>query len=111
MRARIIPEVIQRYQQAHDRHDVDQALDAFAARAVVRDEDQEWSGTAAIRDWLIKTSTEYTFTRTLLGVEEGAAGTWEIRNRLEGNFPGGVVDLRYRFELAGDEIIGLTIAP
>jgi len=106
-----IPEVVQRYQHAHDRHDVDEALSAFAAGAIVRDEDQEWTGTAAIRKWLIKTSTEYTFTRTLLGAEEGAPGTWVIRNRLEGNFPGGVVDLRYRFELAGDEITGLTIAP
>jgi hypothetical protein len=37
--------------------------------------------------------------------------TWLIRNRLEGNFPGNVVDLRYRFELAGDLITALVIAP
>jgi len=106
-----IPEVIGRYQDAHDRHDVDQALGAFEAEAIVRDEDQEWIGRSAIRDWLIKTSTEYSFTRTLLSVEEVVAGTWVIRNRLEGNFPGGVVDLRYRFELDGDHITALTIAP
>jgi hypothetical protein len=33
------------------------------------------------------------------------------RNRLEGNFPGNVVDLRYEFTLAGDRISALTIAP
>jgi hypothetical protein len=34
-----------------------------------------------------------------------------VRNRLEGNFPGGVVDLRYEFTLSIDRISALTIAP
>jgi hypothetical protein len=34
-----------------------------------------------------------------------------IRNRLEGNFPGNIVDLDYRFTLEGDRIASLTIAP
>jgi hypothetical protein len=34
-----------------------------------------------------------------------------ITNHLEGNFPGGVVDLRYQFALAGDLISTLTISP
>ena len=32
-------------------------------------------------------------------------------NRLEGNFPGGVADLNFRFTLAGDRIAELVIAP
>jgi hypothetical protein len=54
---------------------------------------------------------EYTYTRTLLGAETTADSSWEVRNRLEGNFPGNVVDLHYRFELAGEQILSLTIAP
>jgi SnoaL-like domain len=105
-----IPEVIQRYQDAHDRHDVEGALAAFSAEATVHDEGQQWRGTTEIRNWLNKTSSEYTFTRTLLSVETTGAGSWEVRNRLEGNFPGNVVDLRYRFALDGDKITNLIIA-
>ena len=106
-----LPDVIRRYQDAHDDHDVDGALAAFAATATVRDEDQQWVGTTEIRAWLTKTSTEYTYTRTLLGAGTTADGSWDVRNRLEGNFPGNVVDLHYRFELAGEQILRLTIAP
>ena len=106
-----IPEVIQRYQEAHDSHDVEGALAAFSAEATVQDEGQQWRGTTEIRNWLNKTSSEYTFTRTLLGVETAGDGLWEVHNRLEGNFPGNVVDLRYRFALDGNKITELTIAP
>jgi len=34
-----------------------------------------------------------------------------VTNRLEGNFPGNVVDLRYEFVLTGDLISRLVIAP
>jgi hypothetical protein len=34
-----------------------------------------------------------------------------LRDHLEGNFPGGQVDLRYRFELDGGRIHSLHIAP
>ena len=106
-----IPEVIQRYQDAHDRHDLEGALAAFSAEATVNDEGQQWRGTTEIRSWLNKTSSEYTFTRTLLSVEAAGGGLWEVRNRLTGNFPGNVVDLRYRFARHGDEITNVSIAP
>ena len=44
-----IPEVIQRYQDAHDSHDVEGALAAFSAEATVQDEGQQWRGTTEIR--------------------------------------------------------------
>lgn len=106
-----IPDVIQRYQEAHDGHDVEGALAAFSADATVHDEGKKWRGTAEIRNWLNKTNSEYTFTRTLLGVETAGDGGWQVRNRLEGNFPGNVVDLRYRFTVDADKITSLVIAP
>jgi hypothetical protein len=106
-----LPDVIRRYQEAHDDHDVAGAVATFAAAATVRDDGQQWVGTTEIHTWLAKTSTEYTYKRTLLGAEKTTDGSWDVRNRLEGNFPGNVVDLHYRFELAGEQILSLTIAP
>ena len=106
-----LPTTIQQYQDAHDRHDIDAALATFVATATVIDENQRWYGTEEIRRWLAKTSTEYTFTRTLLGVQAAGDHSWVVRNRLEGNFPGNVVELRYRFTLDGDRIASLSIAP
>jgi hypothetical protein len=34
---------------------------------------------------------------------------WEVVNRIEGDFPGNVADLTYRFTLADDLISQLTI--
>ena len=60
------------------------------------------------RPWIPGLST---FTRTLLDVEHAGRDSWRVRNRLEGNFPGGVVDLRYQFTLEGANISRLSIAP
>jgi hypothetical protein len=106
-----LPATIAAYQDAHDRHDVDSALVTFAPDAVVHDEDKDWVGVEQIRQWLAKTNTEYTYIRTLLSVETTGSHTWLVRNRLDGNFPGGTVDLRYAFVLLGDRITRLTIAP
>ena len=106
-----IPPLIVIYQAAHDRHDIGAALATFAEDAVVRDEGETWAGTDQIRQWLTKTSSEYTYTRILLGAEPTGTASWVVRTRLEGNFPGSVVDLRYEFTLDGDRIAALTIAP
>jgi len=47
----------------------------------------------------------------LLDAEEEQPNLWLVRNRLEGNFPGGVVDLGYRFVLVEGLIADLVIAP
>jgi hypothetical protein len=103
--------LIEIYQAAHDRHDIGATLATFAEDAVVRDEDETWTGADQIRQWLTKTSSEYTYTRTLLDAERTGTTSWLVRNRLEGNFPGNVVDLRYEFTLDGDRISALTVAP
>jgi hypothetical protein len=64
-----------------------------------------------IRHWLARASTEFTYTRTLLDAQAVDSNSWLITNRLEGNFPGGIVDLRYQFVLKGDLIAELVIAP
>jgi ketosteroid isomerase-like protein len=106
-----LPEVIVRYLGAHDRRDTDAALATFSSDAVVVDDGHEYASPDEIRDWLAHASTEFTYTRTFAGAEAVAPDTWLVTNRLEGNFPGGVVDLRYRFRISGDLITGLVIAP
>jgi hypothetical protein len=106
-----IPDIVGQYQDAHDRRDVETALAAFAPSATVADDGHEYCGRGEIRDWLARASTEFTYTRTLLGADAIDANTWLVTNHLEGDFPGGVVDLRYRFVLADGLIAELEIAP
>jgi ketosteroid isomerase-like protein len=106
-----LPEVIGRYQDAHDRRDTKMALSAFSPDASVLDDGHEFRGTDEIRNWLATAASEFTFTRTLISAEAIDAATWLVVNHLEGDFPGGIVDLRYRFTLADDLISKLVIAP
>ena len=55
--------------------------------------------------------TQFSYTRTLTGASVVDANTWLVTNHLEGDFPGGVVDLRYRFVLDDDLVSELEIAP
>jgi hypothetical protein len=106
-----LPPAVGQYQDAHDRHDVDAALATFSPTATVKDDGHEYHGRDEIRDWLARASTQFTYTRTLIGANAIDANTWLVTNHLEGDFPGGVVDLRYRFVLTGDLISELEIAP
>src|SRR2546430_1147703 len=106
-----MPDAIAQYQDAHDHGDVETALAAFAPNAVVKDDGHEYHGLDEIRDWLARASTEFTYTRTLIGAAAIDANTWLVTNHLEGDFPGGGVDLRYRFVLADGLISELEIAP
>jgi SnoaL-like domain len=61
-----LPEVVTRYQDAHDRHDTAAALSAFASNARVLDDGHEYNGSNEIRDWLDHAASEYTFTPSRL---------------------------------------------
>ncbi len=106
-----LPEIIQRYQDAHDTHAINRALSAFTRDATVIDEDRTYRGRDEIRHWLSTAAREFTYTRTLINAEHPDDDTWLVRNRLEGNFPGGIANLRYRFALADGHIAELEIAP
>ena len=108
---RELPDVVARYQSAHDRSDTDAALTTFSPDAVVSDDGQAYRGHGEIRDWLARASVEFTYTRTLIDAEALNPHTWLVTNHLEGDFPGGVVDLRYRFVLDSGLIAELEIAP
>jgi hypothetical protein len=87
----------------------------MAEDAVVVDEDQEWRGTDAIRRWRGTVATAYDYTVQVTGAkalgEADNAGCYDVYLHLEGNFPGGEVDLTNRFVLRDGRIARLEIVP
>jgi ketosteroid isomerase-like protein len=105
-----LPATIRSYLAAHDAGDVETALRAFTPSAVVADDGHTYRGTEEIRRFLAEAGAEFTVTSTLVAAEHTDDTHWVATKHLEGNFPGGVVDLRYRFVMDGDSIAELVIA-
>ena len=106
-----LPATIRGYLAAHLMRDVDAALRAFTPAAVVVDDGTTYRGTEEIRGFLSRAGAEFTYTTTLVAAERTDDAHWVATNRLEGDFPGGVVDLRYRFAMDSDLVAELVIAP
>ena len=110
-----LPTIIAEYFAASDGVDVDAVVACFADDAVVVDEDQEWHGHAGIRHWRTTVATAYQYTVEVRGTAplgaEGGAERYEVYTHLEGNFPGGTVDLTNRFGLRDGRIASLEIGP
>jgi ketosteroid isomerase-like protein len=110
-----LPAAVSGYFDAAERDDVDALLVCFATDAVVFDEDAEWRGRAGIRRWRETVATKYDYTLEVLGAEVRAEPDeperTDVHAHLEGNFPGGTVDLDYRFTLGENLIRKLEIVP
>ena len=111
----LLPTVISQYQAASDRGDVEAVVACFADDAVVIDEDREWRGRAAIRQWRETVATAYSYTVEVRGAvargEVDGVERHDVTTHLEGNFPGGTVELTNRFGLRDGRIVSLEIAP
>ena len=92
-----MPAIISRYLDASDRRDADAAVACFTEDAVVTDEDKEWHGHAGIRRWRTTLATAYEYTVEVRGAralgEVDGVERVDVYSHLEGNFPGGTVDL------------------
>lgn len=106
-----LPTVLAAHLAAHEAHDAERELACYAENATVTDEGHTYRGLAEIRAWLGRAASEYTYTSELTAVRQEGAGRWTAVRHLEGDFPGGVVDLRYRYTLEDDRITDLIIAP
>jgi ketosteroid isomerase-like protein len=111
----LLPPVVSNYLAASDRDDIDAIVSCFTEDAVVLDEERHWRGTAAIRQWRENVATAFEYNVAIirseaLGEADGAQ-RHVVYTHLEGNFPGGQVDLTNRFALRGDLIVGLEIVP
>ena len=110
-----LPAVVSVYLAASDRDDINAVVACFTKDAVVLDEDRHWRGADAIRQWRENVAAAFEYTVAIIGSEslgevEGGQ-RHEVYTHLEGNFPGGQVDLTNRFTLRGDLIVGLEIVP
>jgi uncharacterized protein (TIGR02246 family) len=103
------PDVIDRYFAALNSRDRDGLLALFTPDVVVVDEGETWRGTREIRTWVEKVAFRFQYTAGVLGVETAGDDKYVARVRLEGNFPGGTVELRVRFDLDGGQIRRLEI--
>ncbi|TDU83282.1 hypothetical protein EV138_5744 [Kribbella voronezhensis] len=87
-------------------------LSAFTIDATVIDDDgKTYVGHDEIHHWRSAEMNGFTYTVEISRVEKFDDNRYVVTTRLEGDFPGGVVDIIYRFTLAGDLIQRLEIAP
>jgi hypothetical protein len=113
--AKHLPAAITRFlreadpQHKANAHDL---LSAFTTDATVIDDDgTTYTGHDEIHHWRAAENSEYTYTVDISHVEKFDDTRYVVSTRLEGDFPGGVVDVIYRFTLADDLIRRLEIAP
>lgn len=106
-----VPKIVKRYFELDAERDVDGIVALFSDDATVIDEGEARDGPDAIRGWRTGAASEYEYTTTVTGSEAFGDDRYRVTARLEGNFPGGVVDLNHDFTIARDRIRRLEIAP
>ncbi|UMG94402.1 nuclear transport factor 2 family protein [Nocardioides sp. TF02-7] len=106
-----LPAPVRDYAEGHHRHDFDLAMTAITDDTVVTDDGKVYTGRSAIRAWLERATAEWTYTQEYVAQQQVSPTEWVVTNHLEGNFPGGVVDLQFRFVVADDKLASLPIAP
>lgn len=103
-----LPAPIAAYFAADQQKNAEAVARCFTAQAVVKDEGHTHSGIDAIKAWKAAASTKYTYTTNPFALEQ-SDGHQVVTSRVEGNFPGSPVDLRYRFRLERGLIASLEI--
>ena len=105
-----LPGPIASYIAAENLGDADAVARCFTAQAIVRDEAQTVTGSAAIRQWKAETTKKYRHSMEALRVAHEGSKTI-VTNRLTDDFPGSPIELRFAFALEGDRIAWLEIRP
>ncbi len=106
-----LPAAVTEYLAAHRVRALDTAIAHYTADAVVTDEGHDYHGPAEIRAWLARSASEYTYTIELTAAARAGGQHFDAVHHLEGDFPGGVADLHFRFTLRGALISRLVIEP
>jgi uncharacterized protein (TIGR02246 family) len=104
-----IPEVITRYLRAADEKDFRTLAACFTEDGSVVDEGETYVGRDAIRRWREGTVAQWTYTTTVTGAEHVTGDRYDVGIHLEGNFPGGEVDLTQSFTVSDGLISRLVI--
>lgn len=106
-----LPEVISTYLNAQDARDAETAVPLFRPDGVVTDEGNDFHGHDEIRGWITNAASEFTYTTEVTGASRLDETRYDVIHHLEGDFPGGVADLHFRFTLRDGLIQALTIEP
>jgi ketosteroid isomerase-like protein len=103
-----MPRPVSLYFQSEAFDDTQRVADCFTPDAVVTDEKRTHEGHDAIRAWKTESKATTKYTVTPVSAEPDGARVLVV-GRVEGDFPGSPVMLRYLFDLQGDRISGLEI--
>lgn len=103
--------VIRTYLVAQQALNADTAVATFTPDAEVTDEGRTYRGRDEITTWLSEAGSEYTYTTEFDHASTVGTAYADVVQHLEGDFPGGVADLHYRFTLDGELISRLVIEP
>jgi hypothetical protein len=105
-----VPEPVAVYLAAEEAKDAEKLALCFTDDGTVRDEEEEYHGREAIRQWKQEVDAKYRF--VLLPLHAHAqADEVVVRAQITGDFPGGTVELDHIFKLSGDKIASLEIRP
>ncbi|MFI8619010.1 nuclear transport factor 2 family protein [Acidovorax sp. NPDC077693] len=102
-----LPDPIAAYFAA-DRQSSEALAQCFTPGAVVQDEGHTHQGREAIAAWRTAASAKYTYTASPVALEQHH-GQHVVTSRVEGNFPGSPLDLRYYFRLERGLIASLEV--
>ena len=103
-----LPEPLSEYFAAANTDDAGRIAACFAENATVHDENDDFVGRAAIRQWAADARAKYSFQSEPFTIE-GNAGRPVVTAHVTGDFPGSPVDLSYRFVIIDGAIAALSI--
>ncbi|BBY23127.1 nuclear transport factor 2 family protein [Mycobacterium stomatepiae] len=110
-----MPQALSDYLAAAERRDVEAVVACFSDDASVLDEGKHRTGRAEIRRWREDVDSAFEYTSTITGFtalgETDGVRRYDVFLHLEGNFPGGEVDLVNSFAIRGNRIVNLRIVP
>src|SRR5260221_14783774 len=104
-----LPTIISAYFAAAEAGETTALVECFTEDAEVVDESETRHGHAGIRRWRDEVASKYEYELRVLDGHAADELQWTVSTRLEGNFPGGVADLDFRFALREGLISRLEI--
>ncbi|MER6473063.1 nuclear transport factor 2 family protein [Streptomyces collinus] len=106
-----LPAAVRQFVAALDARDTAAVAGILTPQASVTDEGRTHTGIPSITEWIADAASAFTYTSTPVAAERAGTDRFTLTQHLEGDFPGGSVDLHYRFTLEGALISNLVIAP
>src|SRR5580700_3131771 len=90
-----LPEVVTRYLKAHKARELTAAIECYAPHSTVTDDGKTYRGLEEIEEWLRQSASEFTYTIETTGAIAIGDDQFDVMHHLEGDFPGGAVDLHF----------------